>query len=82
MTFAAYIPFVTPINALHEWWYLLLVPLAFGISVIYRGVRLRSLDHFWKRVTFTTVQIVLAMVGLAIGLNILVQVVIPLLPVG
>lgn len=77
----SYIPFITPINTLHEWWYLLLIPLAFGISIIYRGVRLRSLEHFWKRVAITTIQIVVAIVGLAVGLSLIVQVVVPMLPV-
>ena len=36
----AYTPFIDPINGVHGWWYLLLVPLCFGISVIYRALKL------------------------------------------
>lgn len=80
MSFLAYIPFLQPLNAVQQWWYLLLVPLAFGIAVIYKAVRLPSLAEYWKQVAIMTAQIVLAMLGLAIGLIILVQVIIPRLP--
>ena len=75
----AWIPFLEPINALQPWWYLLLVPLSFGISVIYKSMRLPRLERFWRQVAIMTTQIVLAMVALAIGLAVLIQVVIPLL---
>lgn len=78
---ASYIPFVHPINLFFTWWYLLLIPLAFGISVIYKAMRVYDLSTFWWQVAVMTVQIVLAMIGLAICLVILVQVVVPLLPV-
>lgn len=83
MTFltAGYIPFVDPINAFHVWWYLLLIPLSFGISVIYKALKMRNLDRFWRAATMMMVQIVLAMVALALVLVILVQVAIPRLPV-
>ncbi|MHC4947161.1 MAG: hypothetical protein ACYTG1_02710 [Planctomycetota bacterium] len=80
MTLAAYIPFLHPIGALHDAWYLLLLPLAFGISVIYRAIRLQTLDHFWRRTWVMTAQIVLAMIALAIALTFVVQIVIPALP--
>lgn len=76
----AYIPFVHPLNCFHEWWYVLLIPLAFGISVIYKAVRLPTLEGFWRHVAIMTAQIVLAMIGLAIALIILVNVLIPLVP--
>lgn len=78
----AYIPFVHPIAAFHVWWYLLLLPLSFGVSVIYKALRMPSLDSFWHEVMVMTIQIVLAMIGLAICLVLLVQVLIPALPVG
>jgi hypothetical protein len=83
-TLLAYIPFVHPLNILLEgaqdWWYLLLVPLAFGISVIYKAMRVEDLSSFWRQVAVMTVQIVLGMIGLAIVLIIFVQVIIPMLP--
>ena len=78
----AYTPFIDPVNIFHEWWYLLIIPLAFGISVIYRALKMPSLDRYWKAVMTLTMQIVVAMVAMAIGLVVLVQVVIPWLPSG
>ncbi len=76
----AYTPFIDPINAFHGWWYLLLVPLCFGISVIYRALKLPSLEHYWRAVLTMTAQIILVMVGLAIGLVVVVTQIIPRLP--
>ncbi len=77
-----YVPFVDPINVFHDWWYLLLIPLSFGISVVYRALKLPNLDRFWRSVAMMTVQIVLWMAVLALALVVLVQLVIPRLPAG
>jgi cell division protein FtsW (lipid II flippase) len=77
----SFIPFFHPLAAAQQWWYVLLVPLAFGISVVYKAVRMRTLDGYWKQVAMMTAQVVFAMVGLAVCLVILVQVIIPRLPV-
>ncbi len=74
------IPFLHPINALQGFWYLLVLPLSFGISVIYKAMRMPSLERFWRHVTIMTSQIILYMIALAIVLVLLVQVVIPRLP--
>ncbi len=70
----AYIPFLDPINFFHTWWTLLLLPLAFGISVIYRALRVPDLDHYWRAVWMMTLQIVFWMAALGISLVVLVQV--------
>jgi hypothetical protein len=77
---AGWVPFVDPINVFHDWWYLLLIPLSFGISVIYRALKMRNLDRFWRAVAMMTVQIVLVMAALAVALVVLVELAIPLLP--
>ena len=77
---AGYVPFVDPINVFHDWWYLLLAPLSFGIAVIYRALKMQNLDHFWQAVAMMTVQIVLVMAALALALVVLVELAIPLLP--
>jgi hypothetical protein len=77
----SYIPLIDPIEAFQNWWYLLLLPLSFGISVIYKALRMTSLEGFWSQVTVMTTQIVLGMIALAVCLVLLVQVLIPLLPV-
>ena len=80
-TLLVYIPFLRPIAFFHEWWYLLILPLAFGISIIYKALRLDELTRFWREVSIMTLQIILGMIGLALVLMILVQLVIPALPV-
>ncbi len=76
----AWTPFINPMNVFHSCWYVLLVPLAFGISIIYKGVRMPDLQRFWREAFAMTAQIVLAMIGLAILIMLLVQVAIPWLP--
>jgi len=78
----AYIPFLDPISAFHEWWFVLLIPLSFGISVIYRALKLPSLEHYWRSVISMTAQIVLFMLGLGIALVIVVVQIIPRLPMN
>ena len=77
----AYVPFLDPINAFHEWWFVLLIPLSFGISVVYRALKLPSLEHYWRAVMTMTAQIVLVMVALGIALVIVVVQIIPRLPI-
>ncbi len=77
----AYVPFLEPIRSLQETWYLLLVPLAFGIAVIYRALKLPTLDRYWRAVGTMTLQILLWMAALAVGLVVVVQVFLPRLPV-
>jgi hypothetical protein len=81
MSVLAYVPLLEPIAFFHEWWYLLLLPLSFGISMIYKAMRMEQLDGFWRQVSVMTAQIILAMIGLSICLIVLVQVIIPLIPV-
>ena len=76
----AYIPFLTPISFLHEWWYLLILPLSFGISMIYKALRMDDLGRFWREVSIMTLQIIMGMIGLALVLLLLVEVIIPALP--
>ncbi len=77
----AWVPFLDPIGFFHEWWYLLIAPLSFGIAVIYRALKAPTLDGYWRSVVAMTVQIVIVMAGLAAGLVFWVQVVMPALPV-
>lgn len=62
----AWRPFLDPLNVHDSWWWFL-IPMAFGISVVYRAARLRSLDKYWNSVLMMTIQIVLAMTLLAVA---------------
>ncbi len=77
MDMIAYTPFLDPINALHDWWFVLLLPMAFGISVIYRALKLPNLDRYWRAVMIMTAQIIMVMVALGVTLVIVVVLVIP-----
>lgn len=78
-----YTPFLDPVSLrfpqLHDWWWLTLLPIAFFVSMAYKGVRLHTLNHFWKQVITMTLQIILAMIGLAIGIYLLIEIVVPFL---
>ena len=73
----AYRPFIDPINA-HHWWYLLLIPMALGISVAYKAVRVPDLKEFPRAVAVMTVQIVVAMIALGAASYVCVQYVVPM----
>jgi hypothetical protein len=81
MPLLAYIPFLDPLDVFHDWWFLLVIPLSLGISIIYKAMRMASLDGYWRQVAVMTTQIVLAMIAGAILLMLFVELVIPLVPV-
>ena len=75
----AYVPFFSPINFFQTWWILLALPLALGISIIYKAMRYRVYRNYWRQVAVMTVQIVLGMAGMMIVLYMFVDFVVPLL---
>ena len=81
MALLAYIPFLDPLDVFHDWWFLLVIPLSLGISIIYKAMRMASLQGYWRQVAVMTTQIVLAMLAGAILLMLFVELVIPLVPV-
>ncbi len=76
----AYIPFLEPFPAAHRWWWLFVLPLALGIAMSWKAVRLPTLELYWRSVTVMTGQIILTVVGIAVGLYVLVVVALPYLP--
>lgn len=72
----AWRPFLDPLD-LHEQWYLLLLPLALGISVAYKAVRLQTMEAYWRQVAMMTIQIVGGIVLLAIAAYVVIVVVLP-----
>lgn len=75
----AWIPFYEPFNEAQQWWYLLLLPMSFGISMMYRAIRDNEYAHYWRNVLITTGQIVGCIALLAIALGLWVQFVVPVL---
>ena len=80
MNLFAWIPFVEPMPSIGSWWPLLLIPLSVGISMIYKALRVSTLNHYVREVGIMTAQIVVAMLALSVVLILLVQVVIPIIP--
>lgn len=73
-----YRPFIDPVE-LHEYWWILLLPMSIGIAIAYKAVRVRStpegnLIGYWRAVTVMTGQILAAMILLGVASYLLVEV--------
>lgn len=77
----AWIPFLEPIRGIGNAWWLLSVPLIFGISVAYKAIRAQSIERFWAQVAWFSARIIAVMAALTLGLLVLVRIVLPALPV-
>ena len=80
-TMLAWTPFIEPIPTIGSWWPLLLLPLSIGLSLVFRAIRTKDLSNYARDVVIMSMQIILAMVGLGIVFGIVVQWLVPLLPV-
>jgi hypothetical protein len=76
----AWTPFLQPAPGVQHWWWILAVPMALGVSMAYKAVRTKDLADWPRDVLRMTLQIVAAVVGIAVGLYVLVILVLPLLP--
>jgi uncharacterized membrane protein len=63
-------------------WLWLLPILVLGIAMMYKAIRVETLDRWPREVAMMVGQVVLAFIGLAVGLYLLVQVIVPILPAG
>ena len=77
----AWKPFLQPAPGVERWWWLLVIPTAVGLALAYKSTRTRELALLPRDVVRMSVQIVLAMVGIAVFLYLLVIVLLPRLPV-
>ncbi len=82
MTIIAWIPFLQPAGVPENYWWVLMFPLVFGISIAYRATHDHSIDHFWYRVSLFTAKSILAMGSLALVLYLFVYWIIPIFHVG
>ena len=76
----AWIPFVEPWPAASRLWWLLILPLAFFLSMAWKAVRIPDMSRYWVSVAAMTGQIVIGVTGIAIALYLLVIVLMPRLP--
>jgi hypothetical protein len=70
-----YTPFVDPLD-LHDYWWFTIMPLAFGISLAYKSVRLHDLSRVWPQTFLMTAQVVAGMIGLAVAAFLIVEVIV------
>ena len=82
MTTFAWVPFMQPLPGVQANWLWLLPILVFGIAMMYKAVRVVDLATYWREVGMMTMQVLLAFLGLATGVFMIVQWIVPLLPVG
>ena len=78
----AWTPFLQPAPGAQHWWWLLVIPMALGVSMAYKAIRVQKLGDWPKAVVTMAAQIVAAMIAIAIGLYLLVIVLLPVLPAG
>jgi hypothetical protein len=76
----AWTPFLQPAPGAQHWWWMLVIPTALGVSMAYKAIRVQNLAEWPKAVLKMTLQIIAAMVGIAVGLYLLVIVLLPMLP--
>ncbi|HMN39851.1 MAG TPA: hypothetical protein PKE29_03335 [Phycisphaerales bacterium] len=72
-----YRPFIDPLEV-HGWWWAMLVPMALGIAVVYKAVRVLHEDVPWgkylREVVAMTLQVVVGMILLVAASYALVEV--------
>ncbi len=76
----AWAPFLQPLNFFFDWSFLLAIPLAFFISVTYKAMRVNHYHRYWGQVAVMTLQILVGMIVLQVGLFVLIEFVLPMLP--
>lgn len=53
--------FIDPL-LIHDQWYWLLIPMAIGVSLIYKAIRMPSMKGYVRAVAIMTTQIVIGMI--------------------
>jgi len=76
----AWTPFLEPLPGAQHWWWVLVLPMALGVALSYKAIRTKDLARYPRDVASMTLQIVAAVVGIAVGLHLLVVVLLPYLP--
>ena len=80
MTILAWIPFINPLPGVQANWIWFVLPLVLGIAMMYKSIRVGEVSRWPREVAVMTGQVLLAFAGFAIGLFILVQLLLPMLP--
>jgi hypothetical protein len=73
-------PFLDP-QPWERYWYLLLIPMALGIALAYKAVRVPDMSRFWIQALAMTVQIVAGMIALGAFTFVFVQYLLPMIAI-
>ncbi len=77
MNLLAYTPFVDAMS-IHEYWYLLIIPMSIFLAIGYKSVRCYHIKRFWREVLVFTVLVLGGLLLLAIAFTIIVSVLLPM----
>lgn len=69
-------PFLDPLP-FERYWYLLIIPIALGVAMAYKAVRVWDMKRFWRDVIVMTAQIVAGMIALGTLTFLFVQFIAP-----
>ncbi len=73
---ASYRPFLDPLN-LHDQWYMLVIPIAFLVSLAYKSVRVDDLRKLPRQTVAMTLQIIFGMIALGLLVYVVIEHVLP-----
>jgi len=76
----AWAPLLQPAPGVQNWWWLLVIPMAFGVSMAYKAIRVQDLSEWPKAVVRMALQVIAAVIAIAIGTYVLVILLLPMLP--
>ena len=76
----SWIPFIGPAPGVARWWWLLVIPMSFLISMAWKAVRQEDMRGYWGAVARMSAQVVLGMLAMTAALAFVVRVLVPLIP--
>jgi len=74
----AYTPFVDALS-IHEYWYLLIVPMSIFLAIGYKSVRCSDMTEFFREVIIFTIQVLGGLLLLAAVSTFVIVVILPML---
>ncbi|MGH7176064.1 MAG: hypothetical protein ACREJC_01675 [Tepidisphaeraceae bacterium] len=74
LLFEAYRPFLWPLPV-WDIWYILLVPLCLGVSIVYKSIKCKSMSQVPRQALWITFLIVIGMIGAGAALAGIVRIV-------
>ena len=80
MSILGWTPLIDPMPGIQANWLWILPILVLGIAMMYKAIRVSDLARWPREVATMTIQVLGAFIGLAIGLYLIVQVIVPILP--